>query len=139
MRPIPRAERRDARVGEDQAERYDDDRLVHTLSWRDGDCQLRLGSSPAHLNPLSEEGNATPIPPANGSREAKNGVGYRGGQCLPPESSASIERIASGYSELVGASAAPVTKFWQASANIALRTPVGVSLLTWSRRSVPRL
>lgn len=56
-----RSECRDARVGEDRPERYDD-RFAHTPSWRDGEGRVRLGSRSVHLSPLSNE--VQPLPRA---------------------------------------------------------------------------
>jgi succinate dehydrogenase / fumarate reductase flavoprotein subunit len=50
-----RTESRGAHAREDFPERDDENWLKHTLSWLDGDGNVRLGSRPVHLYTLSNE------------------------------------------------------------------------------------
>jgi len=55
-----RTESRGAHAREDFPERDDQNWLKHTLSWRDRDGKVRLGSRPVHLSTLSNEVEAFP-------------------------------------------------------------------------------
>ncbi|MBV9686906.1 MAG: succinate dehydrogenase flavoprotein subunit [Alphaproteobacteria bacterium] len=55
-----RTETRGAHAREDFPQRDDQNWLKHTLAWQNGDGEVRLGSRPVHLNPLSNEVQAFP-------------------------------------------------------------------------------
>ncbi|MBV9377732.1 MAG: succinate dehydrogenase flavoprotein subunit [Alphaproteobacteria bacterium] len=55
-----RTETRGAHAREDFPQRDDQNWLKHTLAWQNSDGEVRLGSRPVHLNPLSNEVQAFP-------------------------------------------------------------------------------